>query len=93
MRPAIKVPERMESITLTDCAYVLRRHLEALSGVKLIGACLAAVVAVHNAEASAHQTHVPRSSPPGPPSILLKVINHGDSTTQDREPVSDGYTA
>ena len=62
--------------------------------MKLIGAChLAAVVAVHNAEASAHQTHVPRSSPPGPPSILLKVIKHSDSTTQDREPVSDGYTA
>ena len=64
--------------------------------MKLIGAChLAAVVvvAVHNAEASAHQTHVPRSFPPGPPNILLKVIKHGDSTTQDRGPVSDGYTA
>jgi len=32
-------------------------------------------------------------SPPGPPNSLLKVIKHGHSTTQEREPVSDGYTA
>ena len=32
-------------------------------------------------------------SPPGPPNRPLKVIKqHGDSATQDREPVSDGYT-
>ena len=30
---------------------------------------------------------------PRPPNILLKVNKHGDSTTQDREPVSDGYIA
>ena len=33
-------------------------------------------------------------SPPRLPDSPLKVIKrHGHSTTQDREPVSDGYTA
>jgi hypothetical protein len=31
-------------------------------------------------------------SPSGPPNRPLKVIKHGDPTTQDREPVSDDYT-
>ena len=31
--------------------------------------------------------------PPGPRDILLKVTEHGDATTQDREPVSDVYIA
>ena len=32
-------------------------------------------------------------SPPRPPNSPFKVTKHGDSTTQDREYVSDGYTA
>ena len=69
------------------------RKVQGVVNVKLvctIGSCdLTAVAAVH----TSRPVHTDPIFSPGPPNILLKVIEHGDSPTQGRESVSDGCIA